>query len=401
MRGGRGDSQPHREGPAPGGHVPSPRSGGDDRRRRLPLRPAPAGEDRRRLGDARSRSCARRRGDADRLGSRYGDRRDRRDVRPGIGRAPPVEARRVDVSSDPSPSRTSSGECSSAICGWARSPASSPTRSPRPPTCRSPRAPGSDARRRVAARRRCRSGRGKAGPRGSRPHRSAGSSSRCWRRPPPVSPTRWHATGEASVEWKLDGARVQVHRDGDDVVVWTRNGNDVTARLPGIVAVARALPVTAVVLDGEAIGLAEEDERPEVFQDLMSRFGRHDGEAGADLLVRFFDVLHHDGEDLVDTAAPRASRGPRSRRRRVGHPPHPHRRRQRGRGVPRGRAGPRARRRDGEGPRLVLRGGSARRLVAEGKAGQDARPRGARRRVGPRAAARLALESPPRCPRRR
>ena len=98
-------------------------------------------------------------------------------------------------------------------------------------------------------------------------------------------------TGEASVEWKLDGARVQVHRTGDAVRVWTRNLNEVTDRLPGIVELVRSFPVEAVVLDGEAVGVPEE-----VFQDLMSQFSS----AGDRLVARFFDVLHVDGEDLLD-----------------------------------------------------------------------------------------------------
>ena len=108
-------------------------------------------------------------------------------------------------------------------------------------------------------------------------------------------------TGPASVEWKLDGARVQVHRDGDEVRVFTRNLNDVTDRLPGIVAVTRTLPATRLVLDGEALGL-DADGRPRVFQDTMSEFGSEfgsDANAGA-LAGFFFDVLHVDGEDLID-----------------------------------------------------------------------------------------------------
>jgi DNA ligase-1 len=106
-------------------------------------------------------------------------------------------------------------------------------------------------------------------------------------------------TGEASVEWKLDGARIQAHKDGDDVRLFTRNLNDVTNRLPGIVDMVRSLPVRSAVLDGEAIGVAE-SQRPEVFQDTMARFGRHDGEGGAGLVARFFDVLHVDGTDVLD-----------------------------------------------------------------------------------------------------
>ncbi len=107
----------------------------------------------------------------------------------------------------------------------------------------------------------------------------------------------------ASVEWKLDGARIQVHRVGDDVRIFTRNLNDVTARLPGIAALARSLPAERLVLDGEAIGVGE-DELPRMFQDTMSRFGRQDGGAAdagiPGLESRFFDILHVDGTDLVD-----------------------------------------------------------------------------------------------------
>jgi DNA ligase-1 len=103
----------------------------------------------------------------------------------------------------------------------------------------------------------------------------------------------------ASVEWKLDGARIQVHRRGDEVRIYTRNLNDVTDRLPGIVDLARSLPATALVLDGEAVGVGE-DELPHTFQDTMSAFGQQDGVAGAGLQSRFFDLLHLDGEDLLD-----------------------------------------------------------------------------------------------------
>jgi DNA ligase-1 len=107
-------------------------------------------------------------------------------------------------------------------------------------------------------------------------------------------------TGPAAVEWKLDGARVQVHRRGSEVKIYTRNLNDVTHRLAGVVDVARAMPAEQVVLDGEVLGV-DEDARPQAFQDTMSAFGRDDAEgAGAGLLVRFFDVLHRDGQDLID-----------------------------------------------------------------------------------------------------
>ncbi|HEX4904318.1 MAG TPA: ATP-dependent DNA ligase [Acidimicrobiales bacterium] len=106
--------------------------------------------------------------------------------------------------------------------------------------------------------------------------------------------------GLASVEWKLDGARIQVHRDGDEVRLYTRNLNEVTSRLPSIVAGVLAMPARSFVLDGEAMGWLEDETRPGVFQDTMSSFGRQDGVAGASLGARFFDVLHVDGEDLLD-----------------------------------------------------------------------------------------------------
>ena len=108
--------------------------------------------------------------------------------------------------------------------------------------------------------------------------------------------------GPASVEWKLDGARIQVHRVDDDVRIYTRNLNDVTDRLPGVVRWTRALPVRAIVLDGEAIGV-DDEARPHAFQDTMSSFGRSPGTsagAGGALEASFFDVLHVDGDDVID-----------------------------------------------------------------------------------------------------
>jgi DNA ligase-1 len=108
--------------------------------------------------------------------------------------------------------------------------------------------------------------------------------------------------GLASVEWKLDGARIQVHRVGDQVRIYTRNLNEVTDRLPGIVELVRRFPAERLLLDGEAVGLGE-DEAPELFQDTISRFARQTQAAVAvpmGLEARFFDVLHVDGEDLID-----------------------------------------------------------------------------------------------------
>jgi DNA ligase-1 len=99
----------------------------------------------------------------------------------------------------------------------------------------------------------------------------------------------------ASVEWKLDGIRIQVHRDGDDVSIYTRNLNDITAALPGVVDLAKTFPAQRFVLDGEAIGFAE--DQPLAFQETMSSL---DGANIEGIASWFFDVLHVDGADLID-----------------------------------------------------------------------------------------------------
>ena len=104
--------------------------------------------------------------------------------------------------------------------------------------------------------------------------------------------------GKASVEWKLDGARIQVHRLGDAVRVFTRNLNDITHRVPDVVALARSFSVESVVLDGETLTI-DEDGRPRAFQDTMSRFGA-DAVRTEVLSAFFFDILHADGRDLID-----------------------------------------------------------------------------------------------------
>ena len=100
----------------------------------------------------------------------------------------------------------------------------------------------------------------------------------------------------SSVEWKLDGIRIQIHRRDDEVRVYTRNLNDITRALPGITAAVLALPARRVVLDGEALGMT--DDGPAAFQDTVARI---DTEAHPEGIVTFlFDVLHIDGEDLLD-----------------------------------------------------------------------------------------------------
>ncbi len=111
------------------------------------------------------------------------------------------------------------------------------------------------------------------------------------------------ALGTAVLEWKLDGARIQVHRDGDRVAVYTRNLNDVTAAVPEVVEAVRALDSGALILDGEVIALAP-DGRPLPFQETMRRFGRklevEALRAALPLTPFFFDLLHHRGDDLLD-----------------------------------------------------------------------------------------------------
>ncbi len=110
---------------------------------------------------------------------------------------------------------------------------------------------------------------------------------------------------DVTVEHKLDGARIQVHRDGQTVRVWTRTLREVTDRVPELLEQVRSLPCTSAVLDGETLAL-DDDGRPRAFQDTMSRFGSDP--AGRDrareeavlLSPFFFDVLHVDGRDLLD-----------------------------------------------------------------------------------------------------
>jgi ATP-dependent DNA ligase I len=107
----------------------------------------------------------------------------------------------------------------------------------------------------------------------------------------------------AAVEWKLDGARVQVHRCGREVRAFSRTLADVTARVPEIVSGALSLPVDAIVLDGEAVALRP-DRRPRAFQETMSRFGSEleveRVRSDVPLSAFYFDCLHLDGEDLLD-----------------------------------------------------------------------------------------------------
>ncbi|PWV73215.1 DNA ligase-1 [Prauserella marina] len=107
--------------------------------------------------------------------------------------------------------------------------------------------------------------------------------------------------GAVLVEYKMDGARIQVHKSGDEVRVFTRTLRDITAHVGDLTELVRALPCTSAVLDGETLALTD-DGRPRPFQETMSRFGSTREEQVKALLLRpyFFDCLHLDGADLLD-----------------------------------------------------------------------------------------------------
>ena len=97
--------------------------------------------------------------------------------------------------------------------------------------------------------------------------------------------------GRSSVEWKLDGVRIQVHKHDDVVRVWTRNLNEITGGVPEVVRVVREFDARTLVLDGEVLGVDEAGD-PLKFQDTMA--------SESTVAPFFFDLLHHDGDDLLD-----------------------------------------------------------------------------------------------------
>ncbi len=113
-------------------------------------------------------------------------------------------------------------------------------------------------------------------------------------------------TGEAGIEWKIDGIRVQIHRDGSDVAVYTRTLDDITDQVPELVEAARALPVRAIVLDAETIALGP-DGAPLPFQRTSARVSRKADTTRArdhvPLSLFAFDCLHLDGADLIGEPA--------------------------------------------------------------------------------------------------
>lgn len=108
---------------------------------------------------------------------------------------------------------------------------------------------------------------------------------------------------DVSLEWKLDGARIQVHKSGDDVRVFTRNLRDVTPAVPEVVVAVKQLAAREAILDGEVIALRT-DGAPHPFQVTMQRFGRklevEKMRGEIPLTPFFFDLLYADGESLVD-----------------------------------------------------------------------------------------------------
>jgi DNA ligase-1 len=115
----------------------------------------------------------------------------------------------------------------------------------------------------------------------------------------------------AALEYKLDGVRVQIHKSGDEVRIYSRQLNEVTASVPELVAEIQALPCHHVILDGEALAL-DEANRPLPFQVSMQRFGRRsrlqEMRTSIPLSAFYFDCLHLDGTDLIDVPDPERNR---------------------------------------------------------------------------------------------
>ncbi len=111
--------------------------------------------------------------------------------------------------------------------------------------------------------------------------------------------------GRASVEIKYDGARVQIHKHGDDIRIFSRRLEEVTKPLPDIVQnVLEAVKVEDVILDGEAVAIDPKTNKPRPFQDMLRRFRRkYDVKKSAEeipIFVYIFDILFLDGETLID-----------------------------------------------------------------------------------------------------
>ena len=204
--------------------------------------------------------------------------------------------------------------------------------------------------------------------------------------------------GAVAIDTKLDGIRIQVHKSGDDVLIATRSLDVITDRLPEVVDVVRALPADRLVLDGEALALAD-DGRPRPFQETASRTAM---ESGVHVTPYFFDLLHLDGTNLLDRPgterwAALASLVPEQHRTPSLVTDSPEQAEEFVREtLARGHEGVVVKSVDG-----AVRRGSSRLRLGQGQAGAHPRPRRPGGRVGQRPARGVAVQHPPRCPVRR
>ena len=204
------------------------------------------------------------------------------------------------------------------------------------------------------------------------------------------------AFGQAAFELKLDGARIQVHKSGDDVRVFSRALRDVTAAVPEVVEAVKALSARETILDGEVLAL-QRDGAPLPFQETMRRFGRRLDvdrlRSDLPLTPFFFDCLYADGRSAHCRAATRAVCRSGGTRGYVCRSTLHHQRGERRGGVLRSRHRERSRRRDGEVARCAVRGRQPRKRVVEDQEGAHTRSRRARRRMGQREAPWMAEQS--------
>ena len=115
---------------------------------------------------------------------------------------------------------------------------------------------------------------------------------------PDVSTGVEKVAGDFAVDTKLDGIRIQVHKHGDEVTVFTRSLDEISVRLPEVVSAARSLEATDLILDGEALAL-DESGRPRPFQETASTTSTHAGATG--IRAFFFDLLLHEGDSLIES----------------------------------------------------------------------------------------------------
>ncbi len=114
---------------------------------------------------------------------------------------------------------------------------------------------------------------------------------------PDVAAAAEKVEGEFAVDTKLDGIRIQVHKHGDEVAVFTRSLEEISARLPEVVSATRSLASTDLILDGEAIAL-DETGRPRPFQETASTTATQSGATG--IQPFFFDLLLHEGDSMLE-----------------------------------------------------------------------------------------------------